>query len=190
MLGINWSTFSPAHYFHFISPKQHLIGGGGLQKNPEHVIKSELKDKTLYFPNEFAHDSSFKSESCSIPFLGTLFYHIARFKFCSVKAESNKRAETNIQRFLAESYRVMRTLSLAKWAKESALSWREIKKVLYCLINTSKIRSKYFWDKWSTNPLCTSKTKRLWSRPTSSYKALKTETGMLGIASCIVCQLK
>ena len=34
-------------------------GGDGLQKNPEYVIKSELKDKMLYYPNEFVHDCRF-----------------------------------------------------------------------------------------------------------------------------------
>ena len=34
------------------------MGGTGLQKNPEYVIKSELKDRTLYCPNEFVHDCS------------------------------------------------------------------------------------------------------------------------------------
>ena len=27
-----------------------------MQKNPEYVIKSDLKDKMLYCPNEFVHD--------------------------------------------------------------------------------------------------------------------------------------
>ena len=50
MLGINWSTFSPAHYF---PPSNIEWGGRGLQKHPENVITSDLKDKTLYCPNEF-----------------------------------------------------------------------------------------------------------------------------------------
>jgi len=56
MLGINWSTFSPAHYS---PPPATLNGGEGLQKKPEYVIKSDLKDKTLYCANEFVHDCSF-----------------------------------------------------------------------------------------------------------------------------------
>ena len=34
------------------------MGGWGVQKNPEYVIKSDLKDKMLYCPNEFVHDCS------------------------------------------------------------------------------------------------------------------------------------
>ena len=30
-----------------------------MQKNPEYVIKSNLKDKTLHCPNEFVHDCSY-----------------------------------------------------------------------------------------------------------------------------------
>ena len=56
VLGINWFTFSPAHYF----PPSNIEWGGGLQKNPEYVIKSGLKDETLYCPNEFVHDFSLK----------------------------------------------------------------------------------------------------------------------------------
>ena len=53
MLGINWSTFSPAHYF---PPSNIEWGGRGLQKYPEFVIKSDLKYKTPYCPYEFVHD--------------------------------------------------------------------------------------------------------------------------------------
>ena len=42
---------APEHYFPFMSPKQHWMGGWGVQKNPEYVIKSDLKDKMLYCPN-------------------------------------------------------------------------------------------------------------------------------------------
>ena len=34
------------------------MGRWGVQKNPEYVIKSDLKDKMLYCPNEFVHDCS------------------------------------------------------------------------------------------------------------------------------------
>ena len=45
--------FQPCTLF---SPKQHWMAGRGLQKNPEYVIKSDLKDKRPYCPNEFVHD--------------------------------------------------------------------------------------------------------------------------------------
>ena len=32
------------------------MGGRGLQKSPEYVVKSDLKDETLYCPYEFVHD--------------------------------------------------------------------------------------------------------------------------------------
>ena len=36
------------------------MGEGGCKRNPEYVIKSDLKDKTLYCPNEFVHDCSWR----------------------------------------------------------------------------------------------------------------------------------
>ena len=71
MLGVNWSTFSPAHYF---PPSNIEWGGGGwrgLQKNTEYVIKSDLKDKTLYWPNEFAHDCRFAFQGATEPLSGS-----------------------------------------------------------------------------------------------------------------------
>ena len=41
------------------------MGGRGSQKNPEYVIKSDLKDKMLYCPNEFVHDHSFFYSGCN-----------------------------------------------------------------------------------------------------------------------------
>jgi len=34
---------------------------GGLRKNQEYVIKSELKDKTLNYPKELAYDCSYQT---------------------------------------------------------------------------------------------------------------------------------
>jgi len=67
MLSLNWSTFIPAtlFYLHFY---QATVNGGerGLQKNPEYVIQSDLKDKTPYSPNEFVHDCRYKGHSFRI----------------------------------------------------------------------------------------------------------------------------
>ena len=48
--------FQSCTLFLICFPQTTLNGGRGLQKNPESVRKSELKHKTLYCPNEFAHD--------------------------------------------------------------------------------------------------------------------------------------
>ena len=59
--------FQPCILFSVYFPQATLNGewgggvdgaGGGVQKNPEYVIKSDLKDKMLYCPNEFVHDCS------------------------------------------------------------------------------------------------------------------------------------
>ena len=61
--------FQPCTLF---SPKQHCMGGWrGLQKNAEYVIKSDLKDKTLYWPNEFAHDCRFAFHGATEPLSGS-----------------------------------------------------------------------------------------------------------------------
>ena len=49
--------FQPCTLFSVYFPQAKLNGGGwGVQKNPEYVIKSDLKDKMLYCHNEFVHD--------------------------------------------------------------------------------------------------------------------------------------
>ena len=48
--------FQPCTLFFVYFPQATLNGGVGVQKNPEYVIKSDLKDKMLYCPNEFVHD--------------------------------------------------------------------------------------------------------------------------------------
>ena len=61
--------FQPCTLFSIYFPQATLNGGVGgaatlnegvgVQKNPEYVIKSDLKDKMLYCPNEFVRDCSF-----------------------------------------------------------------------------------------------------------------------------------
>lgn len=61
--------FQPRALFSLHFPQATLNGGRGLQKNPEYVIKSELKDETLYCPNEFVHDCSSKEIVCTTSIL-------------------------------------------------------------------------------------------------------------------------
>ena len=68
MLGIN----GPLSALRTIFPQATLNGGWrGLQKNAEYVIKSDLKDKTLYWPNEFAHDCRFAFQGATEPLSGS-----------------------------------------------------------------------------------------------------------------------
>ena len=56
--------FQPCALFSFYLPQATLDGGGGgwgVQKNPEYVMKSDLKDKMLYCSNEFVHDCRLQS---------------------------------------------------------------------------------------------------------------------------------
>ena len=45
------------------------MGGWGVQKNPEYVIKSDLKDKMLYCPNEFVHDCRAREQDNEVHYL-------------------------------------------------------------------------------------------------------------------------
>ena len=79
MLGINWSTFSPADCFHVISHKQHWIGweaGVGLQNYPEYVTKSELKDKRFWIvqKNKSIYSSSVARAGIQSCHFGLSFY--------------------------------------------------------------------------------------------------------------------
>ena len=62
LVHIQPCTLFPLHFY------QATVNGGerGLQKNPEYVIQSDLKDKTPYSPNEFVHDCRYKGHSFRI----------------------------------------------------------------------------------------------------------------------------
>jgi len=72
--------FQPCTLFSLYSPQATLNGRRGLQKNPEYVIKSDLKHKTLYCPNEFVYDCS--SRTPFTIFQLSVMHSVCPPKFC------------------------------------------------------------------------------------------------------------